>query len=506
MSQLVLDKLKIIFGAENVFVQGEVLTEKSRDCWPANLFENKKNRHLPLAVVRPLQKDLVPKLQALVRLTLESEPKLKIIARGGGSGVCGAANCSGGEIVMDMSGLRYIEILSWPNGGKSGEMLLAPGASGEDIDHALKLVNPRFTAKHYPASYYVSTVGGWVNTNASGHYGRISTFVKRVDGVDGSGRFVSLAGSELDKVLGMEGTTLLVTAVLLPIFELPSCDGFLTLRFYYLEDTADFLCWLQEARQSFDHDLGVEVLTARFYDWFDYKLIAKPHRGDSYKPDWYKRVEYFFEKRFCRLGRWSKSLRGFAERRQYLPWTGVIYMVGASEENVEEIRHILESKCEEIGGQSLGPTIARSWYDYRFKLGYDKLVARFKVGIVADTFDCTPSWETLVSTYENVREAAFRYGIAGAHIILDKEGPYIYFTFAMAGAKKRKYDLAWAKLFEACISSGARTNHHHGIGRLKAGRLCELAQFAYGIEWYAHALQVKREMDPGNIFNPGNLV
>lgn len=501
----ILEKLEAIFGRENVLRGEDVLREKSLDLWPANLFASENKRLLPLAVVKPTRTKITLQLCALVQLARLAEPKLKIIARGGGSGVCGAANCSGGEIVVDMSGMRSVTILRQPEGKENGLAHLEPGASGEDIDRVLKTRNPRFTLKHYPASYYVSTAGGWIQTDASGHYGRVSGLVECVKGVDGNGRSVFLEGKDLERVLGMEGTTLLITDIWMPVFKLPPCDGFLSLRFNYLEDVADFLNYLHGAREDLERKLGVEILTARFYDWIDYHFVAKPYKGGSFRPEWYKRLNYAKEKLGCRLSGLAGAIWGFLERREIVPWTGVLYFVSDSEEKLRSARLVLEEEARRRGGESLGPTIAQSWHRYRFKLDYENIRGRFRAGLVADTFECVPSWDALFATYEEVREAIFKYGLGGAHLVLDRDGPYFYFSFAMRSGGRKKYDRAWTDILHACIRSGARTNHHHGIGKLKAGIFSSLAQFAYGSEWHAKARQFKREMDPDNVLNPDNL-
>jgi FAD/FMN-containing dehydrogenase len=150
--------------------------------------------------------------------------------------------------------------------------------------------------------------------------------------------------------------------------------------------------------------------------------------------------------------------------------------------------------------------VCRTWHAYRFKLGYEKLTARYEAGILADTFECTPTWETVSDTYRRVRRALTRFGVVGAHVGMDLEHPYLYFTFALGDRSRAAHDEAWADALGACIASGARTNHHHGIGKRKAGRRGELVPYANGRAWHLRAQETKSRMDPHRILNPTNLV
>ncbi|MBI2633675.1 MAG: hypothetical protein HYW78_04845, partial [Parcubacteria group bacterium] len=103
-----------------------------------------------------------------------------------------------------------------------------------------------------------------------------------------------------------------------------------------------------------------------------------------------------------------------------------------------------------------------------------------------------------------LRKKFFKYGLAGAHIGLDKGTVYFYFTFAMAGNNVKKYTDVWNAILATCVSLDAHTTHHHGVGRLrgKTG-----SRFAYGDTWYETiALPAKKEMDPNNVLNPYNLL
>lgn len=501
---LIIRKLNEIFGETHVFHDKETVWGKSCDLWPANLFRMAGDPGVAMAVVEPNGQDYIKQLTRLVIFSRSNEPKLKLIARGGGTGVCGAANARGGEIIIDMSKLTGIYVSKWPTDLENGLMYAEPGVTGRHIDCAIKSNNARFSCKHYPASYYDSSVAGWIQTNASGHWGRIRDLAGCVFGINGKGENVILFGKELEKVLGLEGTTILITGITLPIFKIPPKDGFYTFRFPDLRHTAEFLSWIAKCRKKIESESNAEILTVRFYDWIDYSFIAKPHKGGSDASGSANKFKHFMEKQLCRSGKLVYGLISILERLKRAPWTGVIHAVAEDTKGLEMLDKILKSASQKFAGEFLGPEVAKTWYDNRFKLGYDKILDRFESGIIADTFDCTPAWDNLARTYRDIRSAFARFGLMGAHLVLAKEGPYYYFTYALAARKKENYEPAHEAILKACINSGASTTHHHGIG-VKAGAGNLLSRFAYGDDWLRKAVETKKEMDPDNILNPGKI-
>jgi FAD/FMN-containing dehydrogenase len=194
------------------------------------------------------------------------------------------------------------------------------------------------------------------------------------------------------------------------------------------------------------------------------------------------------------------------ERRGVAPWTGLVYLAANDESALHDAEALISSLARTQRGKKADPKVCQTWHANRFKLGYEKLLVRYNAGILADTFECTPSWDAAAHTYEQVRDALSKFGVVGAHMGVDLTGPYLYFTFALPGSSQALYQEAWASALSACIATGSRTNHHHGIGKLKAGSDGELAQFANGQEWYESAKKIKGLMDPHRVLNPTNLV
>lgn len=514
MDAMTLKSLGNIFGAENVSTEAGVLRRMSVDAWPGNLMRKRSHGYgTASAVVYPHGPECREQIGQLIRLALEHEPHLTIVPHGGGYGVCGAANAVRGEIIVDMTRLTDVRVVRYPRQGKTGLLFAEAGALGSHIDAALMRDGRRLSCGHYPASFYVSTViGGGVNTGASGQYsfrfGKMKDIILMVRGLDGLGNKKVLVKNALRNIIGTEGGIFIVTGGLLPIREVPPRDGYLAFGFRDVYATAAFMEKLNCLR-GVVKDEGSEIYAARSYDWIDYNFIGRPHQRDFSRPEWHRRLEYATEKIICRASDAIASIGGIAEKRGYMPWTTLIYLVSASEEKLNNAKVLLTSEALRCGGRELDSAIAAMWNKNRFKLTYDKLAARFRAGLTVDTLDCSPSWETLPETYRNIRESLFNFGLVGAHIGANLDRPYIYFTFAWPGHSESKYREAWAGALEACIASGPGvnlTNDHHGIGQLKSGKFGELTSYAYGPEWLADAMRIKKEFDPHRILNPNNFL
>lgn len=499
--QALLDRLNEIFSSN--FVYTVMPDNKLSDCGTDNLFP-KTARAKPLCVVK-LSDNYSGQLQKLMEFA--HRHGLKILVRGGGSGVCEAFKVRGNEIVVDVTSLDKIVLIKEPTAEDEGLVMVEAGVFGDKLDEFLR--RKGFTHGHYPASLTVSTVGGWISTKSNGHfslyYGNIENLVVAVEGVNGKGEIVRLKGGDLKKVFRMEGTTMIVTRVWLKIFKIPANDYCLTFSFNYIGEVIGFLKKMPGLREELKQ-LGVQLYTVRAYDFVDYKFMSKPHKGDPHKPAWLKKLNYWVEKQLCRAGQTIGNLIGMLERQGKAPWTVVVYMSSDSADALSEAAEKLQKEAEIYSGKDLGPAVAQSWHTYRFKLGYDKVIERFDAGITVDTFECTMEWNELIETYEKIRETIFKFGLVGVHIGIDLDRPYLYFILGIAGRNRERHKKAVEEILYACIENGIVTTHHHGIGKLKAGRANTLAPYAYGRDWYYNvAIPAKREMDPYNILNPHNI-
>jgi len=506
-----LNELKEIFGKENVLTKGEALKDYSFDKCPRNLFLDKLRNTLEsssicLTVVKPTPKHYKKELTELVKLARKYGKK--IIPRGGGSGVCGALVPRDGPntVIVDMTPLdiKY-EINLMEN-----YVIVGSGIIGSELEGYINDANR--TIGHSPASLSISTPGGWVATRSSGQfsalYGTIEDLVQGIEVVTANGRMDWIWGEKLKLFFRMEGTTGIITKVKMKMFHLPRHRRFFAFSFKNLSYGLWAMRFLFKRKFSFEKR-GVNLAALRLYDPIDYMFVAKPFKAHSSE----KKGKFTLEKILMSYPRFVNSLNNFLGKRNFLKYMLLIVLESDSSDELSKAAKDFNLICNgKNGGKREDGKIAEIWHKNRFKLNYEKLLKRFEEGIIIDTFDCRPESFYLASkVYQAVVMSVKDTVIISAHFGMDKEGPCIYFTFAGTekGWAKRfhLYDIVWQKILDACIQNGGLTTHHHGVGSLKAGPANCLVSDAYGRDWLNEtAKPAKENLDPDNIFNPGNLV
>jgi len=505
MNPFLLAELEKIFGQENVSTGESAVKDKSLDLWPRNLFIKSNPPFSTAIAVVKTGTDYIRQIQALVLLVKQYGKK--IVVRGGGSGVCGAANAENGEVVLETTNLNKIELVFYSRlCQKTGLVMAEAGVFGYQLDNFLK--NQNITCGHYPASLNISTVGGWISTGANGQYslyfGNIENIVEAVEGINGRAEIVRLEGDDLKKVLRLEGTTLIITKVWLKTVKVPARRLFQSFKFKETEEAINFLMDLPHLRSRLDEN-KVRFWAVRAYDYLDFHFISKPDRADSVKPAWLEKLEFSAERQLSHFGPRLEKIVQTLEKNKMASWICVICLASDHHEALLQGAKLVKETAAVWNGQTLDSNIARAWHENRFKLNYEKVQKRFRFGLTVDTFDCRPYWHKMAESYRLIRHKLFEYGLVGAHFGIDLNQPYIYFTFALPEKNKEKYAKVCREVLELCAANGIRTTHHHGVGQAKRGSDNRFLSYAYGRQWLENtARPAKKELDPENTFNPSN--
>lgn len=217
----VVAKLRAELGSEAVLTGDDVTSGYARDMMPLAPVGT------PLAVVLPTT---VEQVQAIV--TVCGSADVPIVPRGAGSGLSGAANALDGCVVLVMTKFDRIEEIDADN----RLAVVQPGVVNLDFRGAVEK-NGLFYPPD-PSSYDWCTIGGNLSTNAGGlccvKYGVTTDSVLGLDVVlaDGSllrtGRRTvkGVAGYDLSKLfIGSEGTLGVITRATLSLRPLPQAPG-----------------------------------------------------------------------------------------------------------------------------------------------------------------------------------------------------------------------------------------------------------------------------------------
>jgi glycolate oxidase len=214
-------RLKDIVGEENLKTD------------PSDLYvygsDSSVHHAVPWAIVRPKKTSQV---QEIMRYA--NENKIPVIARGGGSGMCGQTVPVQGGIILDMKGMNKILEINL----KDVYCRVEPGVVDDDLNLALKKYGVFYPPT--PASSRIATIGGEIANNASGvrsvKYGATRDAVLGMKVVLPNGDLVSLgahtrveaSGYQLHKLMvGSEGTLGIVVEATLGFVPIPEfrCMG-----------------------------------------------------------------------------------------------------------------------------------------------------------------------------------------------------------------------------------------------------------------------------------------
>jgi len=444
---------------------------------------------LPDGVARPDSAD-----QVEVALAACSREGVRVVPWGGGTSVTGGVNQLPSDrpsLVLDLERLAGLAALD----RHSGLATFGAGTAGPALEAALTAAG--LTLGHFPQSFELSTVGGWVVTRSSGQeslgYGRIEDMVAGLELVAPAGRLrlqalpASAAGPDLRHlVMGSEGRLGVVTSATLRVRPRPA-------------STAVEAALVADLGRGLDavHELvtgGVPLTVVRLSDPAETRVAMAVGLASS---------------RAAGLVRAWLRLRRQGEGSCLL-----LYGTSGDPETVRTVLGCARSVIRRHRGTILGRNPGRHWQRDRFRHPYLR-EGLLDLGFATDTLETATPWSAVAGTRERVAEA-----IASA---LDGEGervavlchvshPYrdgasLYFTFFFRTAGDADRTVArWATCKRAATrtvaAAGATLSHHHGVGSHHAPWY-EAEVGPLGREIVATAARL---LDPGGILNPHVLL
>ncbi len=416
-----------------------------------------------------------------------------VIPYGGGTSVVGHINPlleDAPVLTMDMSRMNRMLALD----ETSGLATFEAGILGPEIE---KQLNPRgFTLGHFPQSFELSSLGGWIATRSSGqqsyHYGRIETLFAGghvetpIGEIDLPAHPASAAGPDLKQlILGSEGRLGVVTRATVRVRPLPQAEAFYGVFFREWEQGVEAVRQIAQA--------GVAVSMLRLSN----ALETTTTLALSGKDDLVRWAEKGLNALKYRDGR---SLLVFSV-------TGSRRQAGSARQEALEIirRH---------GGLMTGPTIGKMWQKSRFLTPYLRNTL-WECGYALDTLETAVPWSNVVTTALETQQA-LRDGLQDsvekvlvfAHLShVYRDGASIYITYLYRRDEDPIETLRrWQELkrlaSEVIVAHGGTISHQHGVGLDHAPYL-EAEKGPIGIETLR---ALHRLYDPEGIMNPGKLV
>jgi alkyldihydroxyacetonephosphate synthase len=412
-----------------------------------------------------------------------------VIPFGGGTSVTGGVepDVGGGyraTLSLDVRALTSVREVD----AVSRAARIEAGATGPAIEAAL--ARHGLTLRHYPQSFELSTLGGWIATRAGGHFAtgatRIDDLVESLRMLTPSGVWetrrvpASGAGPAPDRlVLGSEGALGVITEAWVRVQPRPRFVASATVHFDGFARGADAVRAIAQS--------GLSPANCRLLDPAEALVNGVAADGHAV-------LVLAFESADHALAPWIERALAIAAEHGATCRQGPVLKEDAV-----------------AGGQDRAPESA-SWRRAFLAAPYLQS-ALVSLGMVADTFETACTWERFPALHEavtaSVVEALHRAAGAGAvtcrltHAYPD--GPAPYYTFvapAPPGAELEVWAAAKRAASDAILAGGGTITHHHAVGRMHAA-------------WYererpepfARALAAaKAAVDPRWVLNPGVLV
>jgi alkyldihydroxyacetonephosphate synthase len=360
------------------------------------------------------------------------------------------------------------------------------GASGPRLEDQLR--EHGLTLRHFPQSFELSTLGGWIATRAGGHfatlYTHIDDLVESVRALTPRGPWESRrlpgsgAGPSPDRLLiGSEGILGVITEAWMRVQARPVFKAKADVAFATFEVGARAVRALAQS--------GLHPSNCRLLDPGEAAMTGADQSGRAL-------VVLGFESADHPLDAWmDRALECCGDHGGEL--SGAPRISGP------------EGGAERGGAEG-------AWRSAFLQAPYlrDTMVA---AGVLSDTFETAITWDRFdefVATTRERAEGAMRAVYGGGrvtcrltHVYPDGAAPY--FTLlapARRGSELEQWDEVKAVASEAVIAGGGTITHHHAVGRDHRPWYDRQRP-----ERFADALRAaKAAVDPQGVLNPGVLI
>ena len=447
-------------------------------------------------VVHPASEEEV---RTLVRLA--DGHGVVLIPYGGGTNVSGALTCPPQErrsiVSVDMRGLNRILEIDRTN----GRVVVEAGITGKELEARLEADG--LTTGQVPDSVELSTVGGWIATNASGmkknRYGNIEDAVLDVVLLTPRGEVSarpvvprSSTGVQAQRLaFGSEGGFGIVTRAVLQVWPLPEAQRYASFVFPDFESGVRYLRAVQAA--------GIRPASIRLTNNTEFRLgqaLGRARRGTR-----------------ALLARLTKQYLTRVKRFDPERMVACTVVMEGSAAEVRQQARGLFGLLAEHGGLSGGPENGRRGYAVTFAIAYIRDFLN-KLGILGETFETSAPWSRIHDITQAVeaelRRLCTERGVLGTPYLSYRisqsyrTGVCIYFTMGFCGRgladAERTFHEIEHRMREVVLEQGGSLSHHHGVGKIRQDFVARVhSEASIGAAW-----AVKRSLDPNDVFAAGN--
>lgn len=383
-----------------------------------------------------------------------SRHDILVIPYGGGTSVVGHINPEAGQkpvLTINMGKMNQLIDLD----RDSNLATFGAGTPGPLLEEELR--REGYTLGHFPQSWELSTVGGWVASRSSGQqslrYGRIEQMFAggKIETPAGTLDIptipASSAGPDLREIImGSEGRMGIITEVKVRITALPESESF---HAYFFPSWRDGAAAARNLAQN-----KVQLSMVRLSN--EMETMTQMLTGD---PDAIAELDRHLKANDIGDGRVMMTFGVTGSARQH-----------------QSAGEIARETCESYSGVDGGDELGQKWAHGRFSAPYlrDPLLA---AGFAVDTMETAVDWgrvdDTLAAMEAAVRETADAEG-EQIHVYTHlshvyNQGSSIYMTYIFRCADSYQATLErWGRLKKAgasaIVACGGTISHQHGVG------------------------------------------
>ena len=449
--------------------------------------------------------DLVfyPENEDEVRELIELSSKFNIclIPYGGGTNVTRALSIPENENRMVVSvDMRRMSKIEWIN-SEDRRVCVQAGITGGELIEVLK--EKGFTIGHEPDSVELSTVGGWVATNASGmkknRYGNIEDIVENISLVSPKGVIKQInpisrgsIGFKPQNVLfGSEGNIGIITKVILKMHEIPHAQKYNSVIFKQWSDGVGFVKELSKT--------NFIPASVRLVDNIQFRFgqALKP------RPEGIKKYKSIIEKFFV------TKVKKFDPDKMCAV---TIVMEGTANE-VDYQKKNITKLAKKHQGLMGGSGNGKRGYMLTYAIAYVRDFAA-KYQIMGETMETTVPWSKIQAvidaTTNKLVELHNEYNLPGKPYIsyripqIYHTGVCIYFMLGISvkgvSNPEEKFSKIEHSMRKVIIEHGGSISHHHGVGKLRKDFIPDmLSKTSIDL-----VKELKKAHDPSNIFGASN--
>ena len=440
---------------------------------------------VPDLAVHPRNKEDVIKI-----VEYSNSQRIPIIIWSAGSGVVFGSRASKGGVSLvlktHMNKLLAVNELNQT-------AVVQPGLMGPDYEDALNKAPELFgtsrsyTCGHFPQSFELASVGGWIAASGSGqastYYGDAYNLVMGAEYVTPAGVIKTrdipgmATGPRVNDIMkGSEGAFGVMVEATMKVFR-------------YIPENRQRLSFIF---RSWDGAVEAcrEILQGEF------GLPAVLRISDPEETEIGFRLQGISDSVIDK----GMRARGFKPMERCF----LIATVEGEKGQAEHVRKMAARIARKQRAMSLTGYAVEQWERGRYADVHvrDDL---FDYGIIIDTLETGVTWDNLQRVYEGVRAFAKQrpQTLCLTHCShFYPQGTNLYFIFILRPENEEEFFQFRSGAMDKMVEHGGSISHHHGIGKMFAPWM----ETYLGKEQMEVLRALKRHFDPNNIMNPGGTL